>query len=257
MTYPLTTRLIADFDDAFIEDMMLVNRLCVEGKDAQIAASHSIWKDTISEHGVLNYSTALYLNKQYFEGKLHSTLFRFSPAPKLTAYIYKQLAITGVFALNGQVSTIECRSFLECAIAIDERTVECFIDMLAYLHHDGFTVTATHVKDTTALYQVIFTTEGFQYRNRCLPIEEVKDLHDLALKLNPTFGRLHHAGVNCRLHDPLITLDRFNQVFTFDTPHYFICSIWNTDWDNKQADQALLQRWFWFVYQHLHMHPIG
>lgn len=254
MAYPLTSRLIADYDDAFIEDIMLIDRVGLQSKTAQIATSHSLWKEEINEDGILNYSTALYLNKKYIEGHLHGTLFHFTPA-SMTSNVMRQLALSGVFTIDGQASDRESRSFLEFAVAVDERTSECFIDMLAVLHQDGFTVTATHVKDTTAQYQVIFTTEGFQYRNRYVPITEVKQLNDFALKLNPTFGRLHCAGVTCALHHPLLVLDTFNQVFKFDKPNYFICSLWNTDWDGKQADQALLNRWFWFVYHHLHMLP--
>jgi hypothetical protein len=251
MAYPLTTRLIAEYDDAFIEDIMLIDSL--QSKTAKIATSHSLWKEEINEDGILNYSTALYLNKKYIEGQLHSTLFHFTPASTMTKAM-RQLAQSGVFTIDGQASDRESRSFLSFAVAIDERTSECFIDMLAVLHQDGFTVTATHVKDTKAQYQVIFTTEGFQYRNRYVPITEVKQLNDCALKLNPTFGRLHK--VNCTLHHPLLVLDSFNQMFKFDKPNYFICSLWNTDWNGAQADQALLNRWFWFVYHHLHMHPM-
>lgn len=251
MAFPLTTRLIADYDDAFIDDIMIIDSL--ESKSAQIASSHSLWKEAINEDGILNYSTALYLNKKYIEGQLHGTLFHFSPT-SMTSKALRQLAQSGVFTINGQASNKETRSFLEFAVAIDERTTECFIDMLAVLHQDGFTVTATHVKDTTAQYQVIFTTEGCQYRNRNVPIMEVKQLNDFALKLNPTFGRLQN--VNCALHHPLLILDSFNQIFKFDKPNYFICSIWNEEWDGKQADQALLYRWFWFVYDHLHLPPM-
>jgi hypothetical protein len=255
MTFPLTNRLIAQYDDAFIEDFIVIDRL--GSKHEKIATSHSLWKDAISDNGILKYSTALYLNKKYIEGQLHSTLFNFRPAPvtSITSQTLQNLAIGGVFTLDRQSSDKESRSFLNFIVALDERISECFIDMLALLHQDSFTVTATHVCDTTAQYQVVFTNEGFNYRNRYVPITEVKKLNDYALKLNPTFGKLQ--SVNCALHHPLLVLDSFNQTFKFDTPNYFICSIWNTHWDNKQADQVFLDRWFWFVYAHLHLHPTG
>jgi hypothetical protein len=256
MAFPLTTRLIAEYDDAFTEDIMLIDSL--QSKTAQITTSLSIWRDEIkedgvSEDGILNYSTALYLNKKYIEGQLYSTLFHFTPT-SMTSKAMRQLAQSGVFTIDGQPSDRESRSFLSFAVALDERTSECFIDMLALLHHDGFTVTATHVKDTKAQYQTIFTTEGFTYRNRYVPIAEVKELNDFALKLNPTFGRLQN--VNCALHHPLLVLDRFNEMFKFDKSNYFMCSVWNADWNEKQADQSLLYRWFWFVFEHLHMPPM-
>lgn len=119
MAFPLTNRLIADYDDAFIEDIMLIDSL--QNKTAQIATSHSLWKKEINEDGILNYSTALYLNKKYIEGQLHSTLFHFNPTSMISKAL-KQLAQGGVFTIDGQASDRESRSFLEFAVAIDERT---------------------------------------------------------------------------------------------------------------------------------------
>jgi hypothetical protein len=244
MAFPLTSQFIAKCDKVLEDNFLDIKNLSDE--EEQIMESLDVWKAQIGEDKVLNYALALYLNMKFMDGVLHSSIFHLAPllddhAPTSDGTLSK-LATAGVFTTDGQCADENQKSYLNFAVAIKERTVEQFIDMLENLHNDGFSVTATYAQKHVAHRHIIFVDEGFKLNNRNVKIPDVKSLNKEALKQNPDFGRMH-CYIRMHLGISLTDLEYMNSMVLFDKPDLFVCCIWNSKWELKQADEALLTRW--------------
>ena len=248
-TYNLTPIIIEQFASKYLNDITAIKES--DDRKDQIVKSQQFWK----AHHKVDYSTYLYLMREYVNDNLCATPYCFSPIWEdhdESRPILDQLMCEGILTTAGQRSIEnKQRSFIAFEMPIDEDDINAAIGLLQMLHDKGLNVSASICKydqseddceyEEEMDYSVLFT----EFRNIILFQSDARMIYNtnaptLEVTIPSDEVLVSRSGTWCHLDSPNLFDHNIDHVI-YPTTMIMSVSMFNQNWDMLQADEVLLE----------------